>query len=64
MAVLGIDSTPPYNSCDHQLVERSKLKSMLHKAIEDNKATGEICGKIALMLWRDTYCDLTNWYLT
>ena len=42
MAVLGIDSTPQYNSCDSDLVERSKLKTMLHKAIADDKATGII----------------------
>ena len=40
MAVLGIDGTPSYNTCDPQLLEKSKLKSLLHKAIEDGKATG------------------------
>ena len=42
MAVLGIDSAPPYNSCDPDLLEKSRLKTLLHKAVEDGKATGII----------------------
>jgi len=42
MAVLGIDHTAPFNSCDPDLVEKAKLKSMLHKAIEDGKDTGKL----------------------
>ena len=40
MAVLGIDGTPNYNSCDPEILEKSKLKSLLHRAVEDGKATG------------------------
>ena len=40
MAVLGIDKTPPWNSCNPDLVEKHKLKSLLDKAIANNKATG------------------------
>ena len=39
MAVLGIDGIPKYNTCDPDL-EKYKLKSLLHKAVEDGKATG------------------------
>ena len=42
MAVLGIDQTPEWNKCDPEKVEKSKLKSLLSRAIEDGKATGEI----------------------
>jgi hypothetical protein len=42
MAVLGIDSTAPYNSCDPDIIEKTKLKTMLHKAIEDRKDTGKL----------------------
>ena len=40
MAVLGIDGTPNFNSCDPEILEKSKLKSLLHRAVEDGKATG------------------------
>ena len=40
MAVLGIDNKPSYNTCDPNLVEKSKLKSLLHQAVADGKATG------------------------
>ena len=40
MGVLGIDGTPIYNQCDPDLVEKSKLKTLLHKAIADGKSTG------------------------
>jgi alkaline phosphatase len=40
MAVLGIDGTPPYNSCDSDLVEKAKVTTLLHKAVADGKATG------------------------
>jgi len=40
LGVLGIDGIPQFNSCDPELVEKSKLKTLLHKAIENKKATG------------------------
>lgn len=40
MAVLGIDNQVAYNTCDASGIEKRKLKSMLHKAVDDNKATG------------------------
>ena len=40
MAVLGIDGIPSYNSCEPEVLEKSKLKSLLHRAVEDGKATG------------------------
>ena len=41
MGVLGIDGTPLFNQCDPDLVEKSKLKTLLHKAIADGKSTGK-----------------------
>ena len=40
MGVLGIDGIPFYNSCDPKAVEKSKVKTLLHKAVEDGKSTG------------------------
>ena len=40
MGVLGIDSLPEYRKCDPDLVEKSKLKSLLHHAYENGKSTG------------------------
>ena len=42
MAVLGIDNTVPFNRCDSDLLEKAKVKSLLHKAVDDGKATGII----------------------
>ena len=42
MAVLGIDNTAPFNRCDSDLLEKAKVKSLLHKAVDDGKATGII----------------------
>ena len=42
MGVLGIDGTPFYNQCDPDLLEKSKLKTLLHKAIADGKSTGKL----------------------
>lgn len=41
MSVLGIDGIPKFNTCDPELLERSKLKNLLHKAIDHGKATGK-----------------------
>ena len=41
MGVLGIDSLPEYRKCDPDLVEKSKLKSLLHHAYENGKFTGK-----------------------
>ena len=41
MGVLGIDSLPEYRKCDRDLVEKSKLKSLLHYAYENGKSTGK-----------------------
>ena len=41
LGVLGIDETPAYGTCEPEMVEKAKLKSMLHKAVENNKATGD-----------------------
>ena len=42
MAVLGIDNTAPFNHCDPDLLEKAKVKSLLHKAVAQGKATGII----------------------
>ena len=41
MAVLGLDETANYNSCDPHQLEKARLTSLLHLAVEDGKATGQ-----------------------
>ena len=40
MGVLGIDEKPEWHNCNPELVEKSKVKSLLHKAIDHGKSTG------------------------
>ena len=40
MGVLGIDEKPEWHNCNPDLVEKSKVKSLLHKAIDHGKSTG------------------------
>ena len=40
MGVLGIDDNPEWHKCDPELVEKSKVKTLLQKAIDHGKSTG------------------------
>jgi alkaline phosphatase len=40
LGVLGIDDNPEWHKCDPELVEKSKVKTLLQKAIDHGKSTG------------------------
>ena len=48
MGVLGIDDNPEWHKCDPELVEKSKVKTLLQKAIDHGKSTG-----IFLIIWNN-----------
>ena len=37
----GIDNTVETKSCDLEKIKKAKIKSLLHRAVDDNKATGK-----------------------
>ena len=41
IGLLGVDHTVAKNACDAEAMERAKVKSMLHWAVEQGKETGE-----------------------
>ncbi len=40
LGVIGVDATVPRNECDPRVVEKGKLRGMLHWAVEAGKDTG------------------------
>ena len=56
MGVLGIDEKPEWHNCNPKLVEKSKVKSLLHKAIDHGKSTGIWKNKIVIVLWKWLTC--------
>ena len=43
--MLGLDTKAQYNSCDPDMVEKSKIKSMLHWAVDAGMQTGNYMAK-------------------